>query len=114
MKKEMIIKYGFIASFLFFYALKTIAQNFELGFRYEPEFSTLINKNDANAGPVLNYASHFTYLNFGMGGVYNFTNNMGLAVDMLFSREGQNFTGNFADGPSDPATYSSVVKTQAI
>ena len=111
--KIKIIPRIFITALLFTGVLKTNAQNFELGLRYEPEFSTLMNKNDANSGPSLNYASHFSYINFGIGGVCNFNHNMGLAVDILLSREGQNFTGNFANGPSNPATYSEVVKTQA-
>ncbi|HTA26177.1 MAG TPA: hypothetical protein VK809_00190, partial [Bacteroidia bacterium] len=97
----------FIAS-----AVKTEAQNLELGFRYEPEFSVLMNKNDANAGPALTTTNHFTYINFGIGGVYNFSNHVGLAVDVLWSREGQAFTGNFNGTPPDGATYSSVVSTQ--
>ncbi len=90
----------------------TEAQNFELGFRYEPEFSVLMNKNDADAGPALTTTSHFTYINFGIGGVYNFTNHIGLAVDVLWSREGQAFSGNFNGTPPDKNTYSSVVSTQ--
>jgi Outer membrane protein beta-barrel domain len=93
-------------------ALKTEAQNFELRLRYEPEFSALLNKNDADAGPSLGYASHFTYFNFGVGAVYNFNHSIGLAADILFSREGQNFRGNFAATTPDPATYGSVVSTQ--
>jgi hypothetical protein len=93
---------------------KVNAQSFELGLRYEPEFSVLMNKNDANAGPALNYASHFSYFNLGIGATYRLNNNMGLAIDVLFSREGQNFTGNFNGNNPDPATYSSVVATQAF
>jgi hypothetical protein len=112
-EKYKIIKCTYIAMLLLMGALNSNAQNFELGFRYEPEFSALMNKNDADAGPVLEYASHFTYLNFGIGAVYNFNNHISLAVDMLFSREGQNFTGNFNGTAPDPATYSSVVSTQS-
>ncbi len=83
-----------------------------LGYAYEPEYSALMNNNDANAGPALNYVSHFTYLNFGIGAVYNFNKNIGLAVDVLLSREGQDFTGNFSASAYDPATYSSVVSKQ--
>jgi len=92
--------------------LKTEAQNFELGFRYEPEYSVLMNKNDADAGPALTTTNHFTYINFGIGGVYNFTNHVGLAIDVLWSREGQAFSGNFNGTPPDRNTYSSVVSTQ--
>jgi hypothetical protein len=111
-EKNNIVYCILITSLLALGALKTEAQNFELGLRYEPEFSALLNKNDADAGPALDYASHFTYFNFGIGAVYNFNQSIGLASDILFSREGQNFTGNFAGTTLDPATYSSVVSTQ--
>ena len=111
MKKKTLLQVSF-TMLLLASVIKTNAQNFELGFRYEPEFSVLMNKNDANASPALEYASHFTYINFGIGGVYNFTNTMGLAVDVLWSREGQAFKGNFNGAPPDGATYSSVVSTQ--
>jgi hypothetical protein len=111
--KYKIIKCSCIATLLFTGLLKTEAQNFELGIRYEPEYSALMNKNDANAGPALEYASHFSYFNVGIGAVYNFTNHIGIAADVLVSREGQNFTGDFNGTPPDPATYSSVVSTQS-
>jgi hypothetical protein len=104
--------YSSFAMLLFAFTLSTNAQNFQLGIRYEPEYSALMNSNDANAGPALNYASHFTYLNFGIGGVYNFNKNIGLAVDALLSREGQNFTGNFGNSQPNQAAYSQVVSTQ--
>jgi len=90
------------------------AQSLEIGIRYEPEYSTLVNKNDANAGPELSYVNHYTYFNFGIGGVYSFNNNLGLAVDVLFSREGQDYNGNFDGKTPDPATYAAVVSTQAF
>ena len=108
------IQYVSICVIIFTTASKINAQSFELGLRYEPEFSVLMNKNDADAGPALNYASHFTYLNFGIGGIYNFNNHIGVAADIIFSREGQNFTGNFAGNTPNPATYSEVVRTQAF
>src|ERR1700679_1992924 len=101
-----------ICALFFACIVNTEAQNFELGFRYEPEYSVLMNKNDADAGPALTTTSHFTYINFGIGGVYNFSNHVGLAVDVLWSREGQAFSGNFNGTPPDGATYSSVVSTQ--
>jgi len=90
------------------------AQSLEIGIRYESEYSTLMNKNDANAGPELSYVNHYSYFNFGIGGVYSFNNNVGLAIDLLLSREGQNFNGNFDGKTPDPATYASVVSTQAF
>jgi len=102
-----------IALPLFACAITADAQSFQLGIRYEAEFSALMNSNDAGAGPALNYASHFTYLNFGIGGMYNINKNMGVAIDFLLSREGQNFTGNFANGQFNSATYAQVVSDQA-
>jgi Outer membrane protein beta-barrel domain len=88
------------------------AQTVELGLRYNPEFTYLLNKNDNNAGSSLNLTNNFGYFSFGAGGIINFNNYLGVAVDLLFSREGQRFEGNFTGSPSDAATYSSVVSTQ--
>jgi hypothetical protein len=88
------------------------AQTVELGLRYNPEFTYLLNKNDNNAGSSLDLTSNFGYFSFGAGGIINFNNYLGVAVDVLFSREGQRFAGNFTGSPSDAATYSSVVSTQ--
>jgi hypothetical protein len=57
-----------IAALLFVSASKADAQNLELGLRYNPEFTGLMNKNDYNAGNELGVTSHFGYLSFGAGG----------------------------------------------
>jgi len=88
------------------------AQTVELGLRYNPEMTSLLNKNDNNAGSNLNLTSNFGYFSFGAGAILNFNNYLGIAVDLLFSREGQRFEGNFTGSPSDAATYSSIVSTQ--
>jgi len=111
--KDKIIICISIAALLFVNVLKTNAQQIELGFRYNPEFAGLINTNDNNAGNKLDLTSNFEYYSFGAGVIFNFNNNFGLAVDLLFSREGQRFKGNFNGSAPDPATYSSVVYTQA-
>jgi hypothetical protein len=110
--KDRIIKCISIVTLIFVGALKADAQQIELGVRYNPEFTSLINKNDNNAGNKLELTNNFGYFSFGVGAIFNFNNNFGLAVDILFSREGQRFKGNFTGGPSDAATYSSVVNTQ--
>ena len=101
-----------IAALFFVCVLKVAAQEFELGLRLNPEFTDLMNKNDDNAGNELDLTNHFGYLSGGIGAIYNFNNNIGLAVDLLFSREGQAFKGHFTGSPPDAATYSSVVNTQ--
>ena len=110
--KNKIVRSIFVAALLFVCILNTEAQSLEFGLRYNPEFAGLLNKNDANAGSKLNLTSNFGYLSFGAGAILNFNNNIGFAVDLLFSREGQRFEGNFNGSPSDAATYSSVVSTQ--
>jgi hypothetical protein len=110
--KNKIIIYVSIATLLFVCALKVDAQQVELGVRYNPEFTGLINKNDNNAGNKLDLTSNFGYFSFGAGAIFNFNNNFGLAVDLLFSREGQRFKGNFNGSSPDAATYSSVINTQ--
>ena len=92
--------------------LRVDAQELEIGLRYNPEFTVLTNTNDANAGSALGYASHFGYLSFGAGATYNINHNFGLAVDLLFSREGQAFKGQFSDVVPVASTYSAVVNTQ--
>jgi len=91
--------------------LKINAQQLEIGIRYNPELSGLINKNDNNAGSGLSPTNHVAIYSGGIGAIYNI-DNIGLAIDILFSREGQTFNGNFNDNPIDPATYSAVVKRQ--
>ena len=101
-----------VTALLLVFATKAEAQNFEIGIRYNPEFTGLLNKNDANAGNQLDYTSSFAYLSFGAGAIYNINKNMGFAIDILFSREGQRFQGNFTGSSFDASTYSSVVYMQ--
>ncbi len=110
--KDQVIVCISISALLFVCPLRIDAQQVEIGVRYNPEFTGLLNKNDNNAGSALALTSNFGYFSFGAGVVVNFNNNLGTAVDLLFSREGQRFKGNFNGTPSDAAIYSSVVSTQ--
>ena len=107
-----IIQFILVASLSFGIAGKVSAQKFELGIRFNPQYTSLQNENDKAAGKELDYATHVSARSFGIGGVYNFTPFMGLAVDILFSREGQSYKGNFDGTPLDPTVYSSVVERQ--
>ena len=111
-KDKIIICLSIVALF-FECPLMVVAQQIEFGLRLNPEFAGLINTNDNNAGNKLDLTSNFEYYSFGAGAIFNFNNNFGLAVDLLFSREGQRFKGNFNGSAPDAATYSSVVYTQA-
>jgi len=93
--------------------VRSMAQgSFQMGIRFNPEYTAIFNKNDREAGAELDFKSHFTYLSFGVGGLYNFNKNVGIGVDVLFSREGQGFSGNFNGSALNEAAYSSVVGKQ--
>ncbi len=88
--KDKIIIFISAAALLLVGIIKADAQKVEFGFRYNPEFTGLMNKNDKNAGSELDLTNNFGYmLSLGGGAIYNFNKNTGLAVDILFSREGQ-------------------------
>ncbi len=111
-KRILFIFISFIA-FDFVSPIKILAQNIEIGVRYNPEFTGLLNKNDITAGNELQLTSNFVYTgSFGAGAVFNINKNIGLAADFLFSREGQRFEGYFGSKPPNASTYSSVVSTQ--
>src|SRR5207244_552215 len=102
-----------VAMVLALISVVSFAQSsFEVGLRLNPEFTALMNKNDADAGTELDYTSHFGYLSFGVGALYSINKNIGVDIDVLFSREGQAFTGNFDGSSLDSNAYSSVVAIQ--
>ncbi|HYV92636.1 MAG TPA: outer membrane beta-barrel protein [Chitinophagales bacterium] len=109
MKKSFIV----ISAFCLAMGTTGYAQTgLQVGLRFNPEFTFLLNKNDADAGDELDYTSHFGYLSFGIGALYNVNNNIGFGIDILFSREGQAFKGNFSGGTVDTTAYSAVVVKQ--
>ncbi len=104
-----------IFSFLVFSATVINAQSsFEVGLRYNPEFTGIANSSDANAGNELKYASQFSYIfTFGAGAIYHINDHYGIGVDILFSREGQAFTGTMTNSKAEhPEAYSAVVARQ--
>jgi hypothetical protein len=113
-KCKAIIGIPFVVLFILL-PLEAGAQNIEVGVRYNPEFTGLINKNDMTAGSALQRTGNFAYTgSFGAGAVLNINKHFGLAVDFLFSREGQRFEGYLGSNPSDASTYGSVVNTQVV
>ena len=88
--------------------------NKRIGFGIAGKFTGIINKSDANTADDLKMDNHFTYISLGIGGIYSFNNHVGIGIDILFSREGQAFSGNFHSTLPDSNAYSSVVATQLI
>ena len=70
----------------------TAQQGFSLSVKAAPQFSFLQNKDDNNNS---NYKRKTTFnANFGIGGAYNFTNNLGIGADVLYSLQGQKYMTN--------------------
>ena len=69
-------------------------QGFSVNIKGAPQFSFLQNKDDNNAS---DYDQRATFnVGFGVGAGYNFTKNIGVGVDALYSLQGQRYTLNNA------------------
>jgi hypothetical protein len=64
-------------------------KGFNLSVKATPEFSFLLNKDD-NDNNLYNSKATFN-TNFGIGAGYNFTKNIGVAIDGLYSMQGQKY-----------------------
>ena len=86
----------------------------EAGFRFNPQFTAILNKEDADAGNELNPETHFTARSFGVGFMYNISNSIGLGADVLFSREGQAFSGYITGTSVNQEAYTAVIDKQTF
>lgn len=68
------------------------AQSFRIGVVGQPQSTWLLNKDDSDAGPELDYKSTIGFL-AGASLAYNFTDYLGVGLDILYSREGQKYQG---------------------
>jgi hypothetical protein len=69
---------------------KTYAQKgFSISVKGTPQFSWLSNSDDNDNGKFEKKTTFNT--NFGVGGAYNFTNNLGVGIDVLYSLQGQKY-----------------------
>ncbi len=64
-------------------------KGFNLSVKATPEFSFLLNKDDNDNDLYYSKATFNT--NFGLGAGYNFTKNIGVAIDGLYSLQGQKY-----------------------
>jgi len=64
-------------------------KGFSLSVKGTPQFSWLSNSDDNDNS---NYSKKTTFnTNFGIGGAYNFTDNLGVGLDVLYSLQGQKY-----------------------
>jgi hypothetical protein len=70
----------------------TAQQGFSFSLKTVPLYSFLHNKTNNNN---VKYSQKPTFnTNFGIGGTYNFTKNMGIGADVLYACQGQRYTVN--------------------
>lgn len=98
---------------LFFGIGKVFAQKgFQIGIRYGVQESALFNKSDKNAGSTIQRVNTPSLLNGGLAFSYNFCKSMGIELDVLRSREGQEYSG--MNTPNGTGTaYNHQVAIQA-
>ncbi|MEN2992025.1 MAG: porin family protein [Bacteroidia bacterium] len=68
------------------------ANTFKIGIVGAPQTTWLLNQEDMDAGPILDYKTTWGF----MGGLslgYHFSNYVGVGLDLLYSSEGQRYTG---------------------
>ena len=88
-------------------------KNIQIGFRYMPTISGLCNKDDKAAGAELQKESTKSLGTGGLAFDYAFTKKIGVEVDVLYARDGQEYTGTNIQSGSATA-YNRVVAIQAM
>lgn len=112
MKKHFLTTATFVASILL--TGQAFAQKgFSLGFRYMVTKSALLNSSDKDAGPQLQRESTTSFLSGGVAFGYGFTSKIGLELDVLYVRQGQEYSGVNAQTGS-AASYAHVVAQHAM
>ncbi len=81
-------------------------KGFNVSVKATPEFSFLLNKDDHDNNL---YSSKATFnTNFGVGAGYNFTKNIGVAIDGLYSMQGQKYKLSGKDYNQESKLYKST------
>ena len=83
---------------------------FEIGVRSELQESMLINRSDINSG--INCVNTMSLLAGGLAASFNFSKNLGVELDLLYSRQGQNYKGTNMQ-PTKDKGYNNEVYLQA-
>lgn len=66
---------------------------FKLGALLLPQNTWLLNQDDTDAGPELDYEVTWGFAG-GLSAAYNFTNYVGVGLDILYSSQGQKYKGS--------------------
>ncbi|MCS7162437.1 MAG: PorT family protein [Bacteroidia bacterium] len=68
------------------------ANTFKIGLVGAPQTTWLLNQEDMDAGPILDYKTTWGFMG-GLSLAYHFSNYVGVGLDLLYSSEGQRYTG---------------------
>jgi hypothetical protein len=80
-----------------------------------PQFTAMLNAQDFTAGKDLDY-SLTTGFAGGLSGSYNFNKYIGLEINLIYSKQGENYTGNmnkYKFNGADTASYAGLIALQA-
>ncbi|MDW8014614.1 MAG: porin family protein [Bacteroidia bacterium] len=78
-----------------------------------PQNTWLLNQSDSDAGPELDYKTTFGFAG-GLTTTYNFTDNIGIGLDVLFSREGQRYEGREDEATLKAQTLLNYLKVPLL
>jgi len=81
---------------------------FKVGFLVGPQNAWLFNSDDSKAGSELDYKTTFRFAG-GITASYNFTDYLGVGIDLLYSSQGQQYKGEI----NDPDDYGEPVELTA-
>lgn len=98
---------------IMFTSISYAQKNYQIGFRYMPTKTWLWNKNDKAAGSELNKENTRSLITAGLSFDYWCSKNKGLEVDIIYSRQGQEYTGTNMQSGSTTG-YNRVVAVQAM
>ncbi|MEN3040515.1 MAG: porin family protein [Bacteroidia bacterium] len=73
-----------------------------------PQNTWLLNKQDSDAGPELDYVVTWGFAG-GLTVGYNFMDNLGVGLDVLYSRQGQKYKGEFPNAPEIKLTAQTTL-----
>lgn len=88
-------------------------KGFQIGIRYMPTKTWLWNKDDKQTGAELQRENTRSLITAGLAFDYWCSNTKGLEVDIIYSRQGQEYTGTNSQSGSTTA-YNRVVAIQAM
>jgi hypothetical protein len=86
----------------------------EVGLRYMVQTTGLLNSADKNGNDQFSKVKTWSYLNGGVSGIYSFNRHIGAEVEVLISRQGQEYSGNNMQASGNSSSYSQQISFQAM